>query len=46
MEGGVIRHLPNFTQTTSTRMDPQEDVRRARHKTREAVSAVQNDMLG
>ena len=42
MEGGVIRHLPNFTQTTSTRMDPQEDVRRAHHQSRQAVSAVQN----
>ena len=42
MEGGVIRHLPNFTQTTSTRMDPQEDVKRAHHAARQAVSATQN----
>jgi predicted dehydrogenase len=39
MEGGIIRHLPDFTRTSSTRMDPREEIKRAHAKPRQPVSA-------
>lgn len=42
MSGGEIRWLPDFTRSSATRMDPQEDVKRTHHKARQVVSAVQN----
>jgi predicted dehydrogenase len=42
MLGGEIRRLPDFTQATSTRMDPQEDVKRIHAKARQPVTAAQN----
>jgi predicted dehydrogenase len=42
LEGGIIRHLPDFTQTSSTRIDPREEVKRAHAKLRQPVSAFPN----
>jgi predicted dehydrogenase len=44
MEGGIIRHLPDFTRTSSTRIDPKEEVKRAHAKSRQPVSAFPNSV--
>jgi predicted dehydrogenase len=42
LEGGIIRHLPDFTRTSSTRIDPREEVKRVHAKSRQPVSAFPN----
>jgi predicted dehydrogenase len=44
LEGGIIRHLPDFTRTSSTRIDPKEEVKRAHAKSRQPVSAFPNSV--
>lgn len=40
MAGGEIRRLPEFTQTTLTRVDGQQDIKRTHHPARPGVASV------